>query len=44
MLWYVVYNGRRLPTPYPRMRDAMDAIDQLRRQLGPGCYDIICEK
>lgn len=44
MLWYVVYNGRRLPTPYQHMRDAMDAIPELRRQLGPGCYDIICEK
>lgn len=41
-MWFVTYNGRMLPTPYKHMRDAMDAIKVLRRQLGPGVYDIVC--
>lgn len=39
MFWYVKINGTILPTPYRTMRDALDAIKVMQKELGPALYE-----
>ena len=38
MYWYIVLNGKKLPTPYDTMKQLDEAIDELRARL---CAPII---
>lgn len=41
MFWYVKINDTVLPTPYRTMRDALEAINRLQKELGPALYEPI---
>ena len=38
MYWYIVLNGKRLPTPYETIQEVDEAIDELKERL---CAPII---
>lgn len=38
MFWYIEINGTLLPTPYRTLSDALNAINKLKKELGPALY------
>jgi len=43
MYYYIVLDGRKLPTPYATMREADDAIDELKAKIGACICQVIYE-
>ena len=43
MYWYIVMDGKKLPTPYSWPQDAMKAIDEMRANGILGYCTIVCE-
>ncbi len=39
MYWYIKMNDTILPTPYRTMRDALEAIHILQKEVGPALYE-----
>lgn len=35
MYYYIILNGRKLPTPYTTLRELDEACEELRKRLGP---------
>ena len=40
-MYYVTINGRKMPTPYRTLTEAMQAVEEYQARLGPGYYDIV---
>lgn len=38
MYWYIILNGKKLPTPYETIQELDEAVDELRARL---CAPII---
>ena len=41
MYWYVVLDGKILPTPYATLAQADQEIDRLKQRLGPCICEVI---
>ena len=43
MYWYIILNGTKLPTPYVNLEQVDEAMDELRKRLGPCILDCVLE-
>ena len=43
MYWYLILDGKKLPTPYASLQEADEAMYELKAKLGPCIIDCVLE-